>query len=557
LNEVEPRLKKLPNVEYVGEVGGDYRLKLLREAECLLFPTSWEEPFGLVMVEAMACGTPVIALDNGAVSEVLKSYPSQICQNIDEMIAQLHGSSDSSSLRGYVSNHFTVAHMTENYLSLYKKVIRLFMDQKDKKEISEYLLPAAEYFKSTKEFDQAISLYERLLDSSQVEHDIKVFICNEVADIYHQLTDNEKERESCYRSFQYDTPRAEICCRLGYYFLQQNQLDQAVFWYIRATELGLPKKKTMLYYEACWTWLPHVQLCVCFYRLGNYEKAYHHNEEARKHNPDHEHIVTNKELLESVLNVSSDHTVQVELKNDNEEPFLMNLHLPGFIEETIQRKGFWEPYLIKTLRRYLQDGGVFLDVGANIGYHALHAASLHSKIECICFEPHPEIFEQLQQNIEMNSFSNVTAHQIAVGKTVGQTYFHMQNSNNYNRGMSAIDYYDGIGTDYTTVQVPTTTLDAFLGIETKSKVKLIKIDTQGHEYQVIQGALDLINTSQPVITLEHHDNDKKSIHDISELLPNYEIYRVNFWNGKMERFEEGRSEEFMDDYVLVPLHIKI
>ncbi|WP_137789143.1 FkbM family methyltransferase [Bacillus sp. E(2018)] len=557
LNEVEPRIKKLPHVEYVGEVGGEYRLKLLREAECLVFPTSWEEPFGLVMVEAMACGTPVVALDNGAVSEVLKDYPAQICQNTDEMIAQLPVRYDASGLRDYVSNHFTVGCMTENYLSLYKKVIQQSENQKDNERLTEHLLPAANYFKSTKEFDQAITLYERLLKSNHVEQDVKVFICNEMADIYHQQTDYEKEREYGYRSFQHDKPRAEICCRLGYGFLQDNKLDQAVFWYTRATELEIPKNKGMLHYEACWTWLPHVQLCVCYYRSGNYEKAYLHNEEARKLNPDYAHISTNKELLENVLNIHSDHTaVQVELKNDNQEPFLMNLHLPGFIEETIQNTGNWEPYMMTTLKKYLKDGGIFVDVGANIGYHALHAASLNSNLDCICFEPHPEIFEQLQQNIAINSFSNVRAHPLAIGNSVGHINFHMQNRNNYNRGMSAIDYYDGIGTDYKTVQVPTTTLDTFLDLETKSKVKLIKIDTQGHEYQVIQGALELIDTSHPVITLEHHNNDKKSIHDISKLLPSYEIYKVNFWNGKIARYEEESSEEFMDDYVFLPLQLK-
>ncbi|MQR94338.1 FkbM family methyltransferase [Fictibacillus phosphorivorans] len=557
LNEVEPRINKLPHVEYVGEVGGEYRLKLLREAACLVFPTSWEEPFGLVMVEAMACGTPVVALDNGAVSEVLNGFPTQICKNTDEMIAHLPVRYDAFGLREYVSKHFTVGHMTENYISLYKEVIQQSENQKDDERIKEHLLPAANYFKSTKEFDQAITLYERLLKSNHVEPDVKVFICNEVADIYHQRTDSEKEREYGYRSFQYDKPRAEICCRLGYSFLQDNKLDQAVFWYKRATELAVPKKKGMLYYEACWTWLPHVQLCVCYYQLGSYEKAYHHNEEARKHNPDYANLSTNKELLENVLNIHNDQTtVQVELKNENQESFLMNLHLPGFIEEIIQNNGNWEPYMMKTLKKYLNDGGTFLDVGANIGYHALHAASLNSNIDCICFEPHPKIFEQLQQNISINSFSNVSAHQLAVGNSAGHINFHMQNRNTYNRGMSAIDYYDGIGTDYTTVQVPTTTLDAFLDLETKSKVKLIKIDTQGHEYQVIQGALGLIDISQPVITLEHHNNDTKSIHDISKLLPSYEIYKVNFWNGKIARYEEESSEEFMDDYVFVPLQLK-
>lgn len=66
---IRPRLG--PEVEWVGEVGGQAKVDLLAQARCLLFPVQWQEPFGLVMVEAMACGTPVVGLPFGSVTELI------------------------------------------------------------------------------------------------------------------------------------------------------------------------------------------------------------------------------------------------------------------------------------------------------------------------------------------------------------------------------------------------------------------------------------------------------------------------------------------------------
>ncbi|WP_424445931.1 glycosyltransferase [Paenibacillus xerothermodurans] len=94
-------------------------------AECLLFPVAWEEPFGLVMVEAMACGTPVLALRKGAVPEVLRGFPQLICRSLDEMARKVEQRRFPApeALRRYVKRRFTNAKMTDGYLKVYRQVL--------------------------------------------------------------------------------------------------------------------------------------------------------------------------------------------------------------------------------------------------------------------------------------------------------------------------------------------------------------------------------------------------------------------------------------------------
>ena len=112
-------------IEYVGEADLAAKNELLGGARAMLFPIQWHEPFGLVMLESMACGTPVLALPGGSVPEIVKDGVSgKICRDADEMAAaakSLHFAP--GIIRKYVKKHFSVSRMVESYVALYDQVL--------------------------------------------------------------------------------------------------------------------------------------------------------------------------------------------------------------------------------------------------------------------------------------------------------------------------------------------------------------------------------------------------------------------------------------------------
>jgi glycosyltransferase involved in cell wall biosynthesis len=152
-----------------------------------------------------------------------------------------------------------------------------------------------------KMYEQAIEYYEKFLETNQGWIEDKIAACGKLADCFHHLKNTERERYYTLKSFEFDTPRADFCCRMGYGFLQQNEWEKAIFWYKLAYELTWPVNSWGFFNHACWTWLPHLQLCVCYYQLGNYEDAYKHNEIARQYVHNNEKVLHNQRLLERLL----------------------------------------------------------------------------------------------------------------------------------------------------------------------------------------------------------------------------------------------------------------
>jgi glycosyltransferase involved in cell wall biosynthesis len=116
-------------IVFIGEVAQTAKVALLKNARALLSPIQWDEPFGLTNVEAMACGTPVIATDRGAHAEVIvEGKTGYLCKTVKQMAARVADIDKikRAACREHVEQHFSSACMARNYVKVYEKVASSF-----------------------------------------------------------------------------------------------------------------------------------------------------------------------------------------------------------------------------------------------------------------------------------------------------------------------------------------------------------------------------------------------------------------------------------------------
>ncbi|MGE7910703.1 glycosyltransferase [Lysinibacillus xylanilyticus] len=193
-------------------------------------------------------------------------------------------------------SHLPLSHDHKRNINIYKQLV----------ESGKPLSPRDTFYYANElldhgQYEDAIFYYEMFLTSKLgwVEDNIRA--CFKLADCYSHLNDTENNLSSIFRSFEYDIPRPEACCRLGFHFMEQAKNYEAIFWYEQALlikqNLNAPfQNKTFT------TWLPHLQLCVLFDRLQQYETANSHNELARSFLPNDERILHNKTYFDRILN---------------------------------------------------------------------------------------------------------------------------------------------------------------------------------------------------------------------------------------------------------------
>ena len=174
-----------------------------------------------------------------------------------------------------------------------------------------------------------------------------------------------------------------------------------------------------------------------------------------------------------------------------------------------------------------------IDVGSNVGANTLPLAAKHTQVKFHCFEPHPEIYKRLNNNIKMNNINNVISDNYAVSNSPEKSVKFYAQKNADNMGRSSLKLNSDIK-DHDEITVPTIRLDDLFS-DTSDPVLLIKVDTQGTEFDILQSAAKTVEKFRPTIIFELEDRyfqdservqAKKTLQEFFDNL-NYQLFNVS------------------------------
>lgn len=153
----------------------------------------------------------------------------------------------------------------------------------------------ANELKDHKQFDKAILYYQLFLENKAGWVEDKIRACLNLADIYNHNKEDAYRLEIILKTFTYDIPRPEACCKLGDYFTEKKLHQLAIHWYKRALEINyIPQG---FHFEAYETWYPHLSLCAVYWKIGKYDKSLEHHEIVKEMRPNDPKILYNENLF--------------------------------------------------------------------------------------------------------------------------------------------------------------------------------------------------------------------------------------------------------------------
>lgn len=176
----------------------------------------------------------------------------------------------------------------------------------------------------------------------------------------------------------------------------------------------------------------------------------------------------------------------------------LRVDLDSSVGRSILLRGTYEPPVEEVLRRHLRPGDTFVDVGANVGYLSVVAATLVGPTGKVhAFEPNRELVTLLQESMRENGLTQLHPNEVGLWSEAGELQLRLEPS-------SAHSYLrlGGAAAGAVEVRVPVTTLDDYLDGQGQPPVRLVKVDVEGAELHVLRGARRCLARDRPVLVVE-------------------------------------------------------
>lgn len=229
--------------------------------------------------------------------------------------------------------------------------------------------------------------------------------------------------------------------------------------------------------------------------------------------------------------------------------FRKDFKLKLYTDSVLSEKIFFGDFEIEELSffsRYIGKDFVVFDVGANIGLHSLYASKLvGTNGKVFSFEPVNKTFNRLKENIEINSVTNISAYNLALSNENGKETMTIS-LDGFDAWNSIAGNQQIIGENFVEEKIVIQTLDDFVKEHCPNlKIDFIKIDTEGWELNVLEGAKDYLKNNSPFLMVEYAlnvlENFDRKLEDIFDTLTSYgyTLYRYNHKSDSFTEVERG------------------
>lgn len=149
--------------------------------------------------------------------------------------------------------------------------------------------------------DEAIVYYDKFLDTQGGLLSNYIDASIDMSNCYLSKNDRKNALRALLRSMEHDLPRAEICCQIGHLYKTADDYPKAIFWYELATKITKPEESWGAVVHDCYSYIPCMELCACYFKSGNLAEAIRYNNKAGEYKPDDKLVVHNRKYFETLL----------------------------------------------------------------------------------------------------------------------------------------------------------------------------------------------------------------------------------------------------------------